>query len=166
MLLRKKSDCLQRAEILRLRLRVAMFKVRTNQTCIPMSQLRIPPKSPPVPHSTLDSSPEQNASVPKLLPAPNLKPTAYSARTILQPRVPSSPPTSYKSSPEGDAEKDVFRTPALPKGKIRAMDLQLSSPPGSQERDMRVVNEAESLTSSAVRGSAARSLLGLAQKDR
>ena len=149
--------------MLRLRLRVAMFKVRTNQTNLPMSQLRVSPKSPPRQNPVSPVSPEQSVSLPTLLPAPELKPTAYSARTISQVHLPSSPPGSCKNSPEGNIVGGVFRTPALPKNNTHNLDLQLSSPPDSQEGDSRVLEGADFLTSSAVGGSVARSLLGLAR---
>ncbi|TKA65173.1 hypothetical protein B0A49_04838 [Cryomyces minteri] len=118
-------------EILRLRLRVAIYKVRTNQIHTPLSQLLLPfqqngsqsraeglasrldsspnaiPKLthspsteaalPPIP--TITISPSKAAStrtttIPKLLPAPILRPTAYSSRHITESYMPSSPPES------------------------------------------------------------------------
>ena len=156
------SYTVQHAELLRLRLRVAMFKVRTGQTNIPMS-LCVSPDPPQLP--VLAPQP----TVPRLLPAPILQPTAYSARMIELPRISSSPPTSQHGSPARQAQiearvpDDVFRTPALPKHKRgRVAEGQLSSPPDSQERDDGMdLDEPTELTSSVVRGNAARDLLGL-----
>lgn len=104
---------------------------------------------------------QEKAPHPKLLPAPVLKPTAYSARTIARPHIPSSPPYSTNSSPESAVRDEFFRTPALPRSKMYE-PKQMSSPPESEERDvMRAGRERESLTSSAVRGKAAIGLLGL-----
>lgn len=154
---------LQHAETLRLRLRLAHFKVQTNQTNLPLSQLRISRKEPSPsrdPSRTRDEQP----SLPKLLPAPVLHPTAFSARTIARPQDLSSPPCS----PDHSAQKDspeVFRTPALPRQRGSDAQRQLSSPPGSDERiSKRRYEDEDNLTSSAVRGKAAIGLLGLRQE--
>ncbi|KAL8783127.1 MAG: hypothetical protein Q9195_009479 [Heterodermia aff. obscurata] len=152
------------AELLRLRLRVAMFKIRTGQTTIPMS-LCVSPDSPQLPVLAPPTV------VPRLLPAPILQPTAYSARMIEPPRIPSSPPTSQMGSPARQVNigtrspDDVFRTPALPKHKRgTSAGGQLSSPPDSQQRvDAMDLDQNTELTSSAIRGNAARDLLDLMQ---
>jgi len=143
-----------------------MFKVQTNQTNLPMSQLQIPSNSPRSEHPASTVLPKQTVSFPRLLPAPELRPTAYSTRTIPIDHLPSSPPSSRRNSPETKLQEEVFRTPALPKGQKRMMDLQLSSPPHSQPGHGRKVDPPDALTSSAVRGSVARSLLGLAHTGR
>ena len=86
-------------------------------------------------------------------------------------QLPSSPPTSPIESPAKPiqigtrAANDVFRTPALPKHKRRTVaGGQLSSPPDSQERvDGMDLDQNTELTSSAIRGNAARDLLDLMQ---
>ena len=155
---------MQRAEILRLRLRVALFKVRTGQTNLRLSQLRICPDSPPIQDVASNGSLERPACPPTLLPAPQLKPTAYSARNISQVQLLSSPPGSRTNSPNGDLQDKVLQTPALSKLKTHLVTEQLSSPPNSQGRNEKIAEEPESLTSSALRGSVARSLHGLAQR--
>ncbi len=136
-----------------------------------MSQLQITSPRNRVQTSPLRSSSQilqsvspqtrEKAPHPMLLPAPVLKPTAYSARTIMQPHIPSSPPYSTNSSPESAVGDEVFRTPALPRSKIYET-TQMSSPPGSEGRDVaQVRRKQESLTSSAIRGKAAIGLLGL-----
>lgn len=154
---------LQHAETLRLRLRLAHFKVQTNQTNLPLSQLRISRNEPsPSRDSTLKR--DEEPSLPKLLPAPVLLPTAYSARMIPRPQDLSSPPCS----PDHSAQKDspeVFRTPALPRQRVSNVQRQLSSPPGSDERiSKRRYEDEDNLTSSVVRGKAAIGLLGLRQE--
>ena len=101
-------------------------------------------------------------SLPRLLPAPVLRPTAYSARTITQMQVPSSPPSSTDNNPGKDCHKEVFRTPALPRHATHISLQQRSSPSDSQEG--RGYNDEDNLTSSAVRGKAAIGLLGLRQE--
>ncbi|MCJ1460879.1 hypothetical protein MMC28_011261 [Mycoblastus sanguinarius] len=155
------------AETLRLRLRLAHFKVQTNQTNIPLSQLRISihenQEAPPLQDKDLQS--EEELSLPKLLPAPVLRPTAYSARNIVDLQIPSSPPTSTANSPNRAGREEGFRTPALPRHTAQTTPRQTNSPPDSQERYSRSgAHEDDSLTSSAVRGKAAIGLLGLRQE--
>lgn len=154
---------LQHAETLRLRLRLAHFKVQTNQTNLPLSQLRISPKEGPRPQSST-SPPDEQPSLPKLLPAPILRPTAFSSRMISRQQDLSSP----RCSPDQSAQKDrseVFRTPALPRHRAPTGQRQLSSPPGSVERiSKRRYEDEDNLTSSAVRGNAAIGLLGLREE--
>lgn len=146
-----------------------MFKIRTGQTHIPISQLRINPSPALTPNTpiTSPSPPTRTEEIPKLLPAPVLQPTAFSARMIPEQHLPSSPPLSRTTTPRRSAldNDGCFRTPALPKkkGAHDDGDQQMSSPPDSQERNGRA---GEGVTSSAVRGSAARSLLGLSQVGR
>lgn len=157
-----------RAENLRLRLRVAMFKIRTGQTHLPISQLRITPDSP-LRSNSPSASPSPSTrteGVPKLLPAPVLQPTAFSARIVAEKHLLSSPPPSRTTTPHQSATDTdgCFRTPAPKKKRvIDDGDQQMSSPPNSQERDEKI---GDGVTSSAVRGFAARSLLGLSQVGR
>lgn len=73
---------IQRAETLRLRLRLALFKVRTNQTNLPLSQLAISNHDDRREYSATKRplSAAGNASSPKLLPAPEIRSTACSAK--------------------------------------------------------------------------------------
>ncbi|OCL10242.1 hypothetical protein AOQ84DRAFT_353638 [Glonium stellatum] len=174
------------AETLRLRLRVALYKVRTNQTNIPLSELALPAESPepelptlastsrpPVPSITISStSPAATrtapttttTAVPKLLPAPILRPTAYSSRHITEPYLPSSPPAS--ASPESTDTTPL----ATPIAQTRPIE-QLSSPPESEERGAScaqqrrrgelLVDDDADLASSVVTGRAASGLLEL-----
>ena len=147
------------AQLLRLRLRVAMYKVRTNQINIPFDDLHVQDSAAEAAKRAASLAveaavaelrreamskqalppPLQETSFPKLLPAPVLfKPTAYGSRMIYARTVASSPPRV-----------------ATPAGRID----QLSSPPDSPERDLRL-DEVE-LTSSVVKGRVAEGLLGL-----
>ncbi len=152
------------AELLKLRLRVAMYKVRTNQIDIPFTNLRVPQ----IPQTTRSHTAQavedavaqlrreaqevnarQLSAVPKLLPAPILKPTAYSSRMIYESQIPSSPPVSV--SPEKLPTAIDVSTPQRALG-------QYGTPRGSVERLRRPELE---LTSSAVKERVASGLLGL-----
>ena len=153
----------QHAETLRLRLRLAHFKVQTNQTNLPLSQLRVSREGPLLPQESLLRQNDQQP-LPKLLPAPVLLPTAFSARTIARPQDLSSPPCSPDHSTQRESA-NVFRTPALPRQKVPTALRQLSSPPGSNEGiSKRHYEYEDNLTSSAVRGKAAIGLLDLRQE--
>jgi hypothetical protein len=174
--------CLQQAETLRLRLRIALYKVRTNQTNIPLSELALPtpglgaqpcslasPSRPPIPSITISSTSPSSSrtapatTIPKLLPAPVLLPTAYSSRHITEPYLPSSPPASASPEQVGGTS---FATPVA---QTRVIE-QLSSPPESEERNANGPSYARrrdetfedaGLTSSIVTGRAVGGLLEL-----
>ena len=151
-----------------------MFKVQTNQTSIPMSRLQLSPRNtsnlPSAmlgPRGGLAEQHSSQAPLPRLLPAPILRPTAYSARHITQTEIPSSPPDSAGDSPKPVMQEEVFRTPALPNQKRLHSPRQLSSPPDSQaHEDGRPEDEEDNLTSSVVKGRAANGLLGLMRMGR
>ena len=154
---------LQHVEALRLRLRLAHFKVQTNQTDLPLSQLRVSREEALSPQESILQRNDQ-PSLPKLLPAPVLLPTAFSARTIARPHDLSSPPCSPDRGSR-KASLEIFRTPALPRQKAPTILRQLSSPPGSDElMSKKHYEDEDNLTSSAVRGKAAIGLLGLRQE--
>ncbi|MCJ1425348.1 hypothetical protein MMC29_003236 [Sticta canariensis] len=157
------STAILHAETLRLRLRVALFKVQTNQTNIPMSQLQISMHGPNKllePMSASSSAREERLR-PKLLPAPILRPTAYSARTIPQQEIPTSPPDSTVNSPEPATDANPSSRLATPLHKHQSDPIQTSSPPDSPENMSVKVESWENSTRSAVRGKAAISLLDL-----
>lgn len=146
-----------------------MFKVQTNQTSIPMSRLQISPGNGGSrwsavlgPQGDVAEQHSNHSALPRLLPAPILRPTAYSARRITSTQILSSPPDSVDDSPKPVMQQEVFRTPALPRQKRLASPLQLSSPPDSQAHvGERPEEEEDNLTSSVVKGRAADGLLGL-----
>lgn len=175
-----------RAQLLKLRLKVAMYKVETNQTHLPFQQLKhdghdidgkatdeaveeavaqLRREAQLIQHRRLLASSttndEQQQPVPKLLPAPLLRPTAYSSRMVYDEQdVPSSPPMD---SPERETSRSPKKTGLLARGMATpAKELRrLGSPPGSVERaSIGRVEEAE-LTSSVVKGRVAEGLLGL-----
>jgi hypothetical protein len=158
-----RADQSQRAEKLRFGLRLARYKVETNQIHIPFHDLnlaipfrqdikknkdgsRMLLSSPP-----LLESPCTTTSHPRgLLSAPGLVPTAYLTCPAGNDFIPSSPPDSAGPArrEEDRGEEHQFATPLAPRTKAPA---QLSSPPDSQSRG------AEKLTSSVVKGRAAAS---------
>ncbi|KAH0537803.1 hypothetical protein FGG08_005485 [Glutinoglossum americanum] len=173
----------KQAEMLRIRLKLAMYKVKTNQIHVPMSELQFPSNESISSFSKPDfpatsSAPKtlsqqtQPRPNPKLLPAPVLVPTAYSARRITEPYMPSSPPCSASNSDldaadsEADSEND-FATPVAPRDRESLHPpVQLSSPPSSEKRiaiTSRIYGAEGGLTSSVVKGRAANGLLELMQ---
>ncbi|KAH0564847.1 hypothetical protein GP486_001769 [Trichoglossum hirsutum] len=178
------TDYVQHAEMLRLRLKLAMYKVRTNQIYVPISELRLPPcelANSPRKLDNLATSPapktlplQQTRPRPnqKLLPAPILIPTSYSARRIIEPYMPSSPPCSALNSDmdppgiEGGLEEDIASPAAITERELLHPPMQLSSPPGSEKRIAnagRVYDAESGLTSSVAKGRAANGLLELMQ---
>ena len=148
-----------------------MFKVQTGQTNLPLSQLAISKKSPKHSLSAVHVSSPVVSAAPKLLPAPVLEPTAYSARTIKFPQMPTSPPRLKTTNPaenvhvESFSVEEEFRTPALSKHmQVLGQEQEPNCPHNGQRyaREKPAFRE-EDLTSSAVRGSAARGFLGLKQ---
>ena len=142
-----------------------MFKVRTNQIDVPFISLQVPdrPKSPrsltaqaveeavaQLRREAQEVMARQPTSIPKLLPAPILKPTAYSSRMIHETNLPSSPPVSLSPDKLPTLPTDVS-TPRREYGRY-------GTPLGSVERLRRPEPE---LTSSAVKGRVAEGLLGL-----
>ena len=153
------------AELLKLRLRVAMYKVQTNQVDTPFTDLRIPgstivSKSPTAQaveeavaqlrREAQEINARQKTAIPVLLPAPVLKPTAYSSRMVYETHIPSSPPVSLSPDKLPSAGGNVL-TP-------QKDFAQYGTPRGSVERLRRPLEE---LTSSAVKGRVAEGLLGL-----
>ncbi|KAK6410540.1 hypothetical protein LTR95_018197 [Oleoguttula sp. CCFEE 5521] len=146
------------AEMLRLRLRVAMYKIKTNQVHVPFAQLQVAGqassrtsnKGVAVEAAVASLRREAQASMhlqppaptmPKLLPGPVLLPTAYSSRKIYDlPRASMSPITS----PLKSGQQSEITTPKSIAGRIARA-------------------ESADLTSSVVKGRVAESLVGLSQ---
>lgn len=134
------------AEVLRLRLRVAMFKVRTNQTHVPFTDLHV--EEDPQEQSASQNAPTRgqmteepttsHQPAPRLLPAPVLRPTPYSHRVIYEFPEPCSPPLV------GSSDK-------LPHGPT------CSTPKSTRKTGP----DEQELTSSIVKGRVAEGLLGL-----
>lgn len=147
------------AEKLRLNLRVAMYKVRTNQVDVPFAELEWrSPARVAVEEAVAklrreafevqarDEARRRLSSaneVPKLLPAPTLRPTDYSSRMVYDGGYPSSPP--------GSASRE--RPIATPRHR------RIIGPPDSAEKCDGTCEH--DLTSSVVKGRVAEGLLGL-----
>ena len=153
-----------------------MFKINTHQTNIPLSRLQISPKKLVHPPLQRQKSPSQEATtpqrdqvpivptIPKLLPAPVLVPTAYSARLIQYPPIPSSPPRSTGSSGSQATPSPGLATPALPQQRRSRSPTQLDSPLGNTEKrgqGAKSIDWDANLTSSVIKGRAATGLLNL-----
>jgi hypothetical protein len=168
--------------MLRIRLKLAMYKVKTNQIHVPLSELQILPREPakllPKPDITATHlapktlSLQPTISKPKLLPAPILVPTTYSARSITKPYMPSSPLCSALNSDEDgldsvDSEEDFTTPVASRKNRVSLQPpMQLSSPPSSEKRvanRSRAYDAEDKVTSSVVKGRAANDLLEMMQ---
>lgn len=157
---------LSNAETLRLRLRVAMYKVRTNQIDVPFRDLRVEGRSgaPAKPSAeeikaavaalrkeAQDISERRPTAPRRLLPAPVLRPTPYSSRMIYETYFTSSPPVAesparyhIQGESGGTPQRELYH---------------LSSPPDSAQRFARPMEQ--ELTSSVVKGRVAEGLLGL-----
>ena len=155
----------QHAQTLKLRLRLAMYKVMTEQELLPFDALEL---IPPTIHTssaiadarqlsqdrTLGRAKSSLGNVPKLLPAPALLPTAYSSRKI-EYTYSSPPPTSPDArTSEHLATPDTTRTVQ----NARAHANSDVSP--EKER----VESRDELTSSVVKGQAASSLMELMRR--
>ena len=155
-------DTKQKARALKLRLSLAKYKVQTNQIDTPMSQLQIKTTSKPAGPPTLPS--------PRLADAPRSGPfssTHPSNIPSLKPRAPnheytrsfsSSPPPYLQSASGNDPEdgpRDCVSTPLLPRQR-----QSLLNPP-SLGGDFEDRSPARELTSSVVKGRAAKGLLSL-----
>lgn len=127
---------------MRLRLRLAAYKVHSNQIDIPISQLKIKtaPPSPKLP--TLPTSSRRT-------PLPSI-PSIQLPSTHLESDIPSSPP-------QESTEKEVLSTPLLQRQRERLLNPPALGSPMWKERE---------LTSSAVKGKAADSLLSLMRQER
>ncbi|TID24303.1 putative transporter [Venturia nashicola] len=156
-----------RAELLKLRLKIAMYKVKTDQTRIPFSNLVVPQKEKgmkvlPDPESEdedeilLEIKPSQrrpakapanttvtSGPVSKLLTPPVLRPTAFSTRFITAPTATSSPQSTSSMLLPEDAERPH------------------DSPTKGHRK--RLAEGGEELTSSAEKGRVASGLLDLMQ---
>lgn len=179
----------QHAETLRLRLRVALYKVQTNQTKTPLSELTLPTYQQPTPSLTLSSTNSSHPSVPsitlsparhqsltnssafpRLLPAPVLLPTAYSSRMITESHIPSSPP-STRTSPDRSKTAAAFATPIARRRVVQQSDRESEdedTDEGDGDCEMEMLQrrreqrfEDGDLTSSVVKGRAASGLLEL-----
>ena len=177
----------QKAETLRTRLQLALYKVQTNQISKPFSRLQKPrsssPELPPRPPSLkravnpegviaaarARATKQRKPAVKRLseMAVPRILPTAYSARYMPlgdQERdgaVPSWPPDE---SANLEQEEAGISTPRK-QGVYPETPMQLSSPPRSESGELNVKDGQRyrilGLTSSVVKGEAANGLLEL-----
>lgn len=148
MIVDARSNTSQKARAMRLRLRLAAYKVSSNQIDIPISQLQIktaphspkPPTLPPPPYRT---------PLPSAIP--RIRFPESPTRQDLEEAIPSSPPQ------EASARKEPFATPLLPRQRQGLLNPPALDSPTWKDRE---------LTSSAVKGKAADSLLSLMRQER
>ncbi|KAI9848665.1 MAG: hypothetical protein M1838_000437 [Thelocarpon superellum] len=148
-----------RAEILRLRLKLAMFRIQTDQVGVPFAALHVSPRSSGRALSAEKLSSDGTHRSPlrrKLLPPPVILSTGCPTVEI---SLPSSPPDSANRLDDAMDDRGGFTTPVAPRNRCTQQPVQLSSPPDSQGGDERVPEI--NLTSSVVRGRAATGLLEL-----
>jgi hypothetical protein len=150
----------QKARALKLRLSLAKYKVETNQIDTPMSELRIKTSSEPTELPTIPRVANLPRTDPfsskRLTKFPNLKPRD---RNLEYTRSFSSSPPPYLELPTHNEPDDEPRasvsTPLLPRQRQRLLD------PPSLGGDFEDRSPARELTSSVVKGRAAKGLLSL-----
>lgn len=141
-----------------------MYKVQTNQIAVPFTELHVEDQSPQAKaQRAADAAVEElrrearevaarqpPQPVPKLLPAPVLRPTAYSSRMIYDTILPSTPRTFSSSG--------KLPTAAAAESPLREV-WKVESPSTNVQNTERILEP--ELTSSVVKGRAAEDLLGL-----
>lgn len=136
----------QRANALKLRLRLATYKVHTNQINTPLSQLQI--------RTSSSLPPRQKRTPLPTTAAPSIYLQHPSSENKTE-HIPSSPPT-HQSPPPRRGEDDGFATPILPRQRHGLLNPPiLGTPMGKSGLSN------EDLTSSVVKGRAADGLLSL-----
>ncbi|KAI9679881.1 MAG: hypothetical protein M1817_004896 [Caeruleum heppii] len=154
------------AETLRLRLKVALFKVQTNQTNVPLDELRIIPRHQSQQPGTCDDLEEgplepDQADTQARAGATNLPLIAEGS--AVEPDedlpIPSSPPSSPSVTVSPVKERATEPEFATPLPSRRTLRARSSSPPDSEGREDRRAEV--NLTSSVVKGRAANGLLSL-----
>lgn len=143
------SKCLyastSRAELLKLRLKVAMYKVRTNQIDTPFSQLHMEEPQPKTTTQAVEEAVAQLRHEAQRLVAksgslsteqtlhsvlhdiPILKPASHSSRMILDPTLPSSPPTEYGPQKSPDRQLKIGINTPQQAGNARLDDQDFTS---------------------------------------
>jgi len=185
-----RADLIEKAETLRTRLQLAIYKVQTNQVGKPFSRLEKPrstsPELPAQPPSLGRATPEGIIAAAKAratgqrkpavrnltaLPIPTIVPTAYSARYMgkLEVQSISSPPPSDGSAEAVEPislERSGTPTPRKEEARYPETPLQLGSPPDNVAQGATAKYSERrkffgGLTSSVVKGEAANGLLEL-----
>lgn len=164
--------------MLRIRLQLAAYKVKTNQTKTPFFWLHGPQSSPErrrmplikreegvISAAKRQATDQLESAVRKLnsLPLPTIVPTAYSARYMAPARedTPSSPPASTSSEELGISGANTITPRDYPRA--RRSPTQLSSPTASQADSVALPRMSSSgdATSGVVKTEAANGLLDL-----
>ncbi|KAI3337383.1 hypothetical protein HD806DRAFT_37500 [Xylariaceae sp. AK1471] len=160
-----RDEARQKAEILRLRLGLASYKVRTNQADVPLERLQIRP----LPGRFLKQTPSA-VSLPPLLKTP--------PRTIAK-----SPRDEEKALSDSEKSEGAFSRRALPtapsqrrtepsssishaevdKSPVRGQEVEPTFPPASLNTPMRQLADDDDELTDSGRGGAAKGLLSLSQ---
>ena len=138
---------------MKLRLRLAAYKVRSNQMDISISQLKIKtiptsPKLPTLPRPCSANTSQRRTPLPSVIP--NIKLSIPTTEHRETDNIPSSPPPQHAN--ENASKKEAFATPLLPRQRHGLLNPPTLGSPIWKDKD---------LTSSAVKGKAADSLLSL-----
>ncbi|ERF73587.1 hypothetical protein EPUS_07521 [Endocarpon pusillum Z07020] len=174
----RKTMIAEKVEILRTRLQLAAYKVKTNQTKTPFFWLHGPQSSPErlrmplikreegvISAARRQATGQSKSAVRHLnsLPMPTIVPTAYSARYMVPARegIPSSPPTSTSSEDLGISSANTLTPTDCPRA--RRSPIQLSSPTPSQADSaaLQRMSSSGDVTSGVVKTEAANGLLDL-----
>ncbi|KAH0343464.1 hypothetical protein KCU81_g5115, partial [Aureobasidium melanogenum] len=121
------------AQTLRLRLRIAIYKVRTNQINVPFSRLQIIGKQP-----TRHQQPQPPAP-----PSPDALPMAP------PPLRPYGEKNTQASEPQSQAQQAVFSTPNIFSNRFMPYNAPSSSPPLAHDPLPRIAREAQARMAAA-----------------
>jgi len=161
---------------MKIRLRFASYKVRTNQIDIPLSRLQIrsstsSPRLPSLPRVASSASLHRTHIPPRTattnIPNIELQKPSAEKKQVSAPAISSSPPSYKQGDRPGSPSKSVddttleeFATPLLPRQRQGLLNsLALGSPVWEDRR-----SAGNDLTSSVVKGRAADGLLSLMRR--
>ncbi|POS78288.1 hypothetical protein DHEL01_v203318 [Diaporthe helianthi] len=159
-----REELRQKTEILKLRLSLANYKVKTGQVDVPLDRLQVRP----IPGMTRRRTPLPSMSahtVERSTPAQQWYRLGHDRRTtaaIAQAEatsLPAQPAREGEGSTRGMSPPDKYVVPRLSSASMSVV----STPRRGQRDDEEDADEDESLTSSALRGGAAKGLLSLSQ---
>ncbi|KAI0856618.1 hypothetical protein F4860DRAFT_518696 [Xylaria cubensis] len=167
-----REEARQKAEILRLRLGLASYKVRTNQLDVPLERLQVRPLAgkpflrrtpaatvllPPLqatsPRSIALAAMSRSSEEKKRLSSP----ARIEGTTLSQTVLPTAPPLQRRESGSSVAGADVDKSP------IRIRGPEQTLPPACLSTPQRRLVETEDALSDSERGGAAEGLLSLSQ---
>ncbi|KAI5272734.1 hypothetical protein E4T47_04062 [Aureobasidium subglaciale] len=122
------------AQTLRLRLRIAIYKVRTNQINVPFSRLQIMGKQP---------SRQQQQAQPQAPPSPDALPMAP------PPLRPYNDKPHYVAESQGQAQQALLSTPNMFSNRFMPFNAPSSSPPLAHDPLPRIAREAQARMAAA-----------------